>query len=217
MVPGANLVEIPDGVPSETVAAAALAGVTAWRGLMSRGGLRSGESVLITGASGGVSTMAVQYAKAAGAIVHAITSTPAGVEKTLQLGADFAYDRLEGDWGRAVYRNTGRRGVSLCLDSVGQAVWPQAVRALAVGGRLVSYGATSGPEASFDIRLLFWRQLSLLGSTMGTHREFVDAMSFVFDGRVQPRIHQVLPLEEAAEAHRLLEEGAVFGKIVIKP
>lgn len=216
-VPGANLLEIPDGVSSETAAAGALAGVTAWRGLMTRGALRPGESVLITGASGGVSTMAVQYAKAAGAVVHAITSTAQGVDRALDLGADFAYDRLEGDWGKSVYRNTGRRGVHLCLDSVGQAVWPQAVRALAVGGRLVSYGATSGPEGAFDIRLLFWKQLSLLGSTMGTHREFIEAMGLVFDGRIRPRIHDVMPLDRTAEAHRLLEAGAVFGKIVIKP
>lgn len=216
-VPGANLLEVPDAVSSEEAAAGALAGVTAWRGLMTRGRLRAGESVLITGASGGVSMMAVQYAKAAGAVVHAVTSTPKGVEQVLELGADFAYDRLEGEWGKAVYRNTGRRGVALCLDSVGQAVWPHAVRALSVGGRLVSYGATSGPEASFDIRMLFWKQLSLLGSTMGTHREFVEAMTLVFDGRIRPRIDRVLPLDRTEEAHRLLEAGAVFGKIVIKP
>ena len=217
VVPGDNLLAVPDDLPFEVAAAGALAGVTAWRALITRGKLRAGESVLITGASGGVSMMAVQYAKRAGAIVHAITSSAAGVERVRALGADHVYDRLEEDWGKAVYRNTDRRGVALCLDSVGQAVWPQAVRALSVGGRLVSYGATTGPEASFDIRQLFWKQLSLLGSTMGTHREFVEAMSLVFDGSVRPHIDRVLPLEEAAEAHRLLEEGAAFGKIVIQP
>lgn len=217
VVPGTNLLALPDEVSFEVAAAGALAGVTAWRALMTRGALRAGESVLITGASGGVSTMAVQYAKRAGAVVHAITSTPDGVRRARDLGADHVYDRLDGDWGKAVYMNTKRRGVSLCVDSVGQAIWPQAVRALSVGGRLVSYGATTGPEASFDIRQLFWKQLNFLGSTMGTHREFVEAMALVFDGTVKPRIDRVLALEETAEAHRLLEEGAVFGKIVIKP
>ena len=217
VVPGANLLEVPEGVSSETAAAGALAGVTAWRGLMVRGRLRPGESVLITGASGGVSTMAIQYARLAGATVHAVTSTPDGVARARSLGAAYAYDRLVEDWSKAVYHDTGRRGVQLCLDSVGQAVLPQAVRALAVGGRLVSYGATTGPEASFDLRLLFWRQLSVLGSTMGTHGEFVEAMSLIFAGRVEPQIDRVLSLEGTREAHELLETGRVFGKIVIKP
>ncbi len=217
VVPGANLLEVPETVASEAAAAGALAGVTAWRGLMVRGRLRSGESVLITGASGGVSTMAIQYARLAGATVHAVTSTPEGVARARSLGADYAYDRLADDWPKAVYRNTERRGVQLCLDSVGQAVWPQAVRALAVGGRLVSYGATTGPEATLDLRLLFWRQLSVLGSTMGTHREFIEAMSLIFAGRVEPQIDRVLSLEDTREAHELLETGSVFGKIVIKP
>lgn len=217
VVPAANLLAVPDDVTSEVAAAGALAGVTAWRGLLSRGGLQAGESVLITGASGGVASMAVQIAKEAGATVHAVTSTPESVARVEELGADYTYDRLDGDWAKAVYLATDRRGVHLCLDSVGEAVFPQLVRCLAVGGRLVSYGATTGASASFDIRLLFWRQLSVLGSTMGTPREFREAMGLVFTGRVAPPIHQVLPLERAREAHALLEEGTVFGKIVLRP
>ncbi len=215
VVPAANLLEIPDGVESETAAAAALAGVTAWRGLMSRGRLRAGERVLITGASGGVSTMAIQFAKNAGAEVFAVTS-PEYVERVLELGADHAFDRT-GAWSPVLYQKTGKRGVDLCLDSVGEAVWDDLVRSLAVGGRLVSFGATTGASGSVDIRLLFWRQLSILGSTMGTPAEFRAAMHQVFTGAATPPVHEVLPVAQARRAHELLEAGRVFGKIVLKP
>lgn len=217
VAPAENLMELPDHVASEVAAAAALAGVTAWRGLMTRGGLRQGESVLITGASGGVSSMAVQYAKQGGATVFAVTSGVANVARVRELGADRVYDRLEQDWSKQLYRDTERRGVHLCLDSVGQALWPQVIRALAVGGRVVSFGATTGPAATVDLRMLFWRQLSILGSTMGTHREFREAMGLVVDGRIHPQIHSILPLSAARRAHQLLEEGDVFGKLVLKP
>ncbi|MDE2762139.1 MAG: zinc-binding dehydrogenase [Gemmatimonadota bacterium] len=217
VVPAANVVELPDGFPAATAAAAALAGVTAWRGLMSRGCLREGERVLITGASGGVSSMAVQFADAAGAEVFAVTSSEDNVRRVRALGAHHVFDRTTTDWGREIHRMTGRRGVDLCLDSVGEAIWPQLLRALAVGGRLVSFGATTGPAGKIDIRLLFWRQLSILGSTMGTRAEFREAMDMVFRGVVTPPVHAVLPLSEARRAHELLEAGNVFGKLVLAP
>ncbi len=214
--PAANLVEAPSHVSCETAAAAALAGVTAWRGLMSRGALRAGERVLVTGASGGVSTMAIQFAKAAGAEVFALTS-PDWAEQVQALGADRVFDRTDAAWGKEVYLASGKRGVDLCLDSVGQAIWERLVRALAVGGRLVSFGATTGPVGDVDIRLLFWRQLSILGSTMGTPAEFREAMGQVFAGVATPPVHRVFPLEETRAAHELLEAGGVFGKVVVKP
>ncbi|MGI9628386.1 MAG: zinc-binding dehydrogenase [Longimicrobiales bacterium] len=217
VVPTENLVELPSHVPFQTAAAAALTGVTALRGLLSRGQLEAGESVLITGASGGVASIAIQIAKLTGTTVHALTSSDENMERVRGLGADFAYDRRNDDWSKALYEQTGRRGVNLCLDSVGEAIWPQAMRALAVGGRIVSYGATAGHKASFDIRALFWRQLSILGSTMGTHVEFRRAMSLVFEGRIAPVVHTVLPLDEAARGHEILEAGGVFGKIVLEP
>ncbi len=217
LAPAANLLEIPEGVSDEVAAAAALVGVTAWRGLMSRGGLRAGERVLVTGASGGVSTMAVQYARAAGAEVFAITSSEDSVRRVRELGADHVFDRTACDWPREVYRATAKRGIDLCLDSVGEAIWRDLLRALAVGGRLVTFGATTGASGRIDIRLLFWRQLSILGSTMGTPAEFRQAMNLVFDGVATPPIHSVLPLEEVRKAHELLEAGGVFGKIVLQP
>ena len=217
VAPVANLVELPEGFPAATAAAAALAGVTAWRGLMTRGGLRAGERVLITGASGGVSAMAVQYARVAGAEVYAVTSSDDNVRRVRELGAHHVFDRTTTDWGREIHRITGKRGVDLCLDSVGEAIWPGLLRALAVGGRLVSFGATTGPAGKIDIRLLFWRQLSVLGSTMGTPAEFRAAMDLVFGGAVTPPVHAVLPLTEARRAHELLEAGEVFGKLVLDP
>jgi len=217
VAPAANLVELPDGFPAATAAAAGLAGVTAWRGLMSRGGLRKGERVLITGASGGVSAMAVQFAREAGAEVFAVTSSEESVRRVRRLGAHHVLDRTTSDWGREIHRITRKRGVDLCLDSVGEAIWPQLLRALAVGGRLVSFGATTGPAGGVDIRLLFWRQLSIFGSTMGTPAEFRAAMDPVFRGAVTPPIHAVLPLAEARRAHELLEAGDVFGKLVLAP
>lgn len=214
--PAANLVEVPSHVASETAAAAGLAGVTAWRGLMSRGRLRPGERVLVTGASGGVSTMAVQFAKAAGAEVFALTS-PGWTEQVQALGADHVFDRTDPAWAKEVYLASGKRGVDLCLDSVGEAIWEALVRALAVGGRLVSFGATTGPAGVVDIRLLFWRQLAVVGSTMGTPAEFRHAMAQVFAGVATPPVHHVFPLEEARAAHELLEAGRVFGKLVVTP
>ncbi|MYJ68670.1 MAG: zinc-binding dehydrogenase, partial [Gemmatimonadetes bacterium] len=217
VVPAANLMEIPEGVSDEVAAAGALVGVTAWHGLTSRGGLRAGERVLLTGASGGVSTMAIQYARAAGAEVFAITSSEDSVRRVRELGADHVFDRTACDWPREVYRATAKRGIDLCLDSVGEAIWRDLVRALAVGGRLVTFGATTGATGMTDIRLLFWRQLSLLGSTMGTPAEFRQAMNLIFDGVATPPIHSVLSLDEVREAHELLEAGGVFGKIVVRP
>mgnify|MGYP001817905539 FL=1 len=217
VVPAKNLLELPDDVPFDIAAAAGLVGVTAWRGLMVRGGLRAGESVLVTGASGGVSTMAIQIARMVGAEVFAVTSGPDNVERARALGAHRVYDRHAGDFGKALWKDTGKRGVDVVLDSVGQGLWPALLRALAPCGRLVTFGATTGALGETEIRLVFWRQLSILGSTMGSPAEFREVMGHVFAGRLGPVISDVLPLEEVASAHRRLEAGEVFGKLVIRP
>ncbi len=216
VVPARNLYRIPDDVPFERAAAVPLAFLTAWRALFGRADLQPGERLLVTGASGGVATAAIRLAKSHGAEVHAITSTP-WIERVRDLGADFVYDRTVDDPFAAIWRNTAKQGVHLALDSVGQAIFDRCVRTLARGGRMVSYGATTGPEAKFDIRYLFWRQLSILGSTMATHREFIAAMDAVFKGGLEPVVDVVWPLDRAADAHRRLEEGGAFGKIVLRP
>jgi NADPH:quinone reductase-like Zn-dependent oxidoreductase len=217
VVPAQNLLEIPEGVPFETAAAASLVSVTAWRGLMVRGQLKAGEQILITGASGGVSTMAIQLARLAGAKVFAVTKGPENVERAQDLGADVVYDRDRVNWAKSVWEDTGRAGVDMVLDSVGEAVWPQCLKALGVQGRLVTFGATTGANGDTEIRLVFWKQLSILGSTMGSPEDYRRVMRLVFEGKVAPPIHEVLPLEEARRAHEMLEAGDVFGKLVLKP
>jgi NADPH:quinone reductase-like Zn-dependent oxidoreductase len=216
VVPAANLYPIPDDYPMETAAAAPLVFLTAWRGLVTRGRLRAGESVLITGASGGVATAAVQLAKHLGARVYAVT-TGASEARVRALGADVVYDRERVDYSRELWRDTGKRGVDLILDSVGAATWQQNVRAVARGGRIVVYGATTGPVLETDARVLFWKQAEILGTTMSNRREFRQVMELVFSGAVEPVVDAVLPLDEARSAHERLEAGGVFGKLVLVP
>ena len=184
---------------------------------MTRGGLRAGERVLVTGASGGVSTMAIQIARMAGAEVFAITSGSGNVERVRELGAHVVYDRHDEDWGKQLFRDTKKKGVDLVFDSVGEAVWPQCLKALKVRGRLVTYGATTGANGDTEIRLVFWKQLSILGSTMGSPKEYRTVMDLVFQGVLDPVIHAAFPLEQAREAHEILEAGEGFGKVVLLP
>jgi NADPH:quinone reductase-like Zn-dependent oxidoreductase len=217
VVPAGSLIEIPAGFASEQAAAAGLVFVTAWRSLVNRGGLRPGERVLITGASGGVGTAAVQIAARAGATVYAVAGGPEKVRLLKELGAHVVYDRHQVDFSREVWRDTQKRGVHLVLDTVGEAVWPNCLRALAPMGRLVTSGATTGSRGVTEIRLVFWKQLSILGSTMGSPTEYREVMRQVFAGALRPVIHEVLPLDETRRAHELLESGKVFGKLVIVP
>jgi NADPH:quinone reductase-like Zn-dependent oxidoreductase len=217
VVPARNLLEIPDDVSAETAAAAGLVFVTAWRALMDRGALRAGERVLITGASGGVGSAAIQIAVRAGAKVFALTGGAEKVERARALGAHVVYDRHEVDFSREVWRDTEKRGVHVVFDTVGEEIWPLALRALSVGGRLVTSGATTGSRGVTEIRLVFWKQLSIMGSTMGTPREFREVMRLVFDGALEPVIHEIMPLDDARRAHELLEAGKVFGKLVLVP
>ena len=216
VAPARNLYEIPDGYPWDRAAAAPLAFLTAWRALMTKGRLRAGDLVLVTGASGGVSTAGIQIAKRMGARVFAVTSTP-HVERVRALGADVVYDRAQGDHSRALWQDTGKRGVDIVLDSVGTAQWSANVRSLARGGRIVVYGATTGHDSQTDLRQVFWKQLEITGSTMANRAEFRAAMDRVFAGELEPVVDVDWPLERAADAHARLEAGEAFGKIVLRP
>jgi NADPH:quinone reductase-like Zn-dependent oxidoreductase len=217
VVPAANLLEIPESFAFTDAAAAGLVFVTAWRALVERGGVRPGERVLITGASGGVGTAAIQIAVRAGAKVYAVAGGPEKVRLTQELGAHVIYDRHAVDFSREVWRDTHKAGVHLVFDTVGEAVWPQCLRSLAPGGRLVTSGATTGSRGVTELRLVFWKQLSILGSTMGSPAEYRHVMRLVFDGTLRPVIHEVIPLAETKRAHEMLEGGQVFGKLVIVP
>lgn len=217
VVPAINLLEIPQDFGFKEAAAAGLVFVTAWGALIKRGAIRPGERVLITGASGGLGTAAVQIAARAGAKVFAVTSGERKVGLVQELGASVVYDRLAVDFSREVWRDTGKRGVDLIFDTVGESVWANCLRALSPGGRLVTSGATTGSHGVTEIRLVFWKQLSILGSTMGTPAEFRRVMRLVFGGSLRPVIHEVLPLAETRRAHEILESGQVFGKLVVVP
>jgi len=212
-----NLYALPAEVDYRSAAAAPLAYQTAWRALTTRGELREGETVLITGASGGVSTAAIQIARLLGARVFAVTSGPENAERVRDLGADAVFDRLEGDFAAGVKERTAGRGVDLVLDSVGQATWDQCLRSLARLGRLVTYGATTGAAGTIEIRHMFWKQLRVSGSTMATRAEFETVMGHVVSGELRPVIGEVLPLAEIRAAHEALEAGRVFGKLVLEP
>lgn len=217
VAPAANLYRVPDDVPFEIAAAAPLVFLTAWHGLLTRARLAAGEAVLVTGASGGVGTAAVQIAKRAGAIVYAVTSTP-WVERVRELGADVVYDRLaDDDWGKALWQATAKRGVDVVFDSVGEAGFRTAARSLAKKGRMVVYGATTGPRVELDLRVVFWKQLEILGTTMAGRSEFRAAMDAVFSGELEPIVDVAWPLDRAAAAHARLEAGESFGNIVLVP
>ncbi|HSJ30983.1 MAG TPA: alcohol dehydrogenase catalytic domain-containing protein [Longimicrobiales bacterium] len=215
-VPARNLLRIPDGYPVETAAAAPLGFLTAWRGLVTRGRLTAGESVLVTGASGGVATAAIQIARYLGARVFAVT-TGENIERVRSLGADVVYDREQVDYSREIWRDTQKRGVDLIFDSVGEQTWQQNVRAAARAGRIVVYGGTTGPRLETDARVLFWKQLEIIGTTMSSRAEFRAVMDLVFSGELDPVVDVVWDLDRAREAHERLEAGRQFGRIVLRP
>ncbi|NJD11091.1 MAG: zinc-binding dehydrogenase [Gemmatimonadetes bacterium] len=172
--------------------------------------------MLVTGAAGGVAGAAVQIARHLGARVYAVTTTE-NVARVRVLGADVVYDRSQVDFAQELWRDTGKRGVDVVLDSVGSATWAGVLRAVARLGRVVVYGATTGPQAQLDLRALFWKQVAIMGTTMATQAEFEAVMGLVFGGELQPVVDTVLPLAEARAAHERLEAGAQFGKIVLRP
>lgn len=216
-VPADHVHRIPDDLPFEDAAALPVSYMTAWRALHSRARLRAGEDVLVLGASGGTAIAAVQIAIDLGARVFAVTSGTANVERLRALGAAYVYDRSTEDWSKAVFSDTGKRGVDVVVENVGEATWKGSMRALAQGGRLVTYGGTTGPKVEIDLRVMFWKQLSVLGTTMASKAEFEAMLDAVFTGRLRPVIDTVMPLDQAREAHERLEAGGQFGKIVLVP
>lgn len=216
-VPADHAYRLPDAMRFEDAAALPVSYMTAWRALHSRARLRLGEDVLVLGASGGTAIAAVQIAVLAGARVLAVTSGADNVERVRALGGAFVYDRAREDWPKAVQADTGRRGVDVVVENVGAATWKGSVRSLAQGGRLVTYGGTSGPKVELDVRVMFWKQLSVLGTTMASKAEFEAMLQAAFSGRLRPVIDTVMPLDQAREAHERLEAGGQFGKIVLVP
>lgn len=216
-VDGRKVVKLPDTVKYEDAAAFVLVNMTAWRMLTSQARLRAGEDLLIIGVGGGVSSTGVQIGKLVGARVWVTSSSDEKLERARALGADECINYAKEDWVKVIAQKTGRRGVDVVLENVGAATWPGAIRALAKGGRLVTCGGTSGPICETDVRQVFWKQISIIGSTMSTNTEFHEVMAQLFRGRLKAIVDSVMPLKDGVAAQQRLAEGKQFGKIVLIP
>ncbi len=215
VVPAVNAWPKPRGLSWEEAAAFPLTFLTAWRMLVTKARVKPGESLLVIGIGGGVAVAALQIAKMLGLVV-VVTSGDAGkLARARELGADFCIDHSAADFSREVRRLTDKRGVDVVLDSVGKATWKRSIASLARGGRLLTCGATTGANPEEDVARIFWNQLTVYGSTMGTHGEFAEMLRMFDSGRLRPVVDTVLPLSEGREAQRRLEEKKQFGKIVL--
>ena len=214
--PAANVIPLPDGFTFEEAAAFPLVFLTAWRMLVTRAALRAGEDVLVWAAGSGVGMAAIQLAKALGARVIATAGTDAKVDLARQLGADDVLNHKTADVVAEVRRLTGKKGVEVVVEHVGEATWERSVLALAHRGRLVTCGATTGPRGATELRHVFSKQLTLMGSYMGSKGELLDAAQLFFARKVRTVVHAVLPLAEAGRAHEMMEASEHFGKIVLR-
>ncbi len=217
VVPAENCLKKPANLSFEEAAAVPLVFLTAWHMLVARAGVRPGMDVLIHAAGSGVGSAAIQIAKLFGARVIATAGGAHKVERAQDLGADVVIDSSTTDFLSEVKRVTGRRGVDVAIDHVGEPTIGKSIAALAKGGTLVTCGATAGFKLETDLRLVFFKSLSILGSTMGSRGEVHDVLRLVEQGRLRPVVHAVLPMDEIREAHRILGDREAFGKVVVKP
>src|ERR1022692_1656273 len=213
--PEYSAIQIPDDMSFESAAATPLVFLPAWHMLMARAKLQPGEDVLVLAASSGVGSAAIQIAKLFQCRVIATAGGESKLAKARELGADYAIDHYGQDISAEVRKLTGKRGVDVVVEHVGVATWPKSLESLALGGRLVTCGATTGFDARVDLRFLFSKQWSLLGSFMGTMAELHQVLKFVFSGQLRPVVDSVYPLSEIRAAHERLESKAQFGKVVV--
>ncbi|WP_379141174.1 zinc-binding dehydrogenase [Paenibacillus sp. sgz500992] len=216
-VPAQNLIPLPDEISFEDAAALPIAYGTAWRMLITRGKLQANETILILGASGGVGNAAVLIAKLAGAKVIAAAGSDDKLEKLKELGADLVINYNTTDFSKEVWNYTGKKGADVVVDYTGKATWPQSIKATAVKGRILTCGATTGYEAVTDLRYIWVREITIIGSNGWEAGDLITLLELVQSRKLKPIIDRVLPLEEIREAHRIIEEREFFGKIIIKP
>ena len=216
-VPAHVVLPIPDSLSFEDAAAAPLVFLTAWSMMVSKGNIRPGEDVLILGAGGGVGTAAIQIAKMVGCRVFATASSQEKLDQAARLGADFLINYKTEEFDKKIRDLTNRRGVDIVIDYIGADTWVRSLRSARRGGRVLTCGATTGFAPQTDLRQIFYRQVQVIGSTMGSHREFLDVMKCIFRGQLKPVIDSVLTLKDARKGHELIEQRAVFGKIVLTP
>jgi NADPH:quinone reductase-like Zn-dependent oxidoreductase len=214
-VPAASLAAKPSRLSWVEAGSFGLTFLTAWRMLMVRAHLRSGESVLIHGIGGGVALAALAIAKRAGATVLVTSSSDAKLERARELGADHTLNYTSSEVWREVRRLTEKRGVDVVVETVGKATWNDSLRSAAKGGRIVTCGATSGPDPEEEIRLVFWNHLSILGSTMGSRADWTAMASAVDEWGLSPLVDSVRPLDGGREAYERMARGGQFGKVVV--
>lgn len=215
-VPAANLFDKPPPLSWEQAAAIPLAGLTAYRALTARAHLRPGETVLITGIGGGVSTFALTIAKHIGARVFVTSGSDAKLARARELGADGGVNYTSPDWTTEIVAMAGSDGIDVAIDSAGGATFAKLLEVVEPGGRIVTFGATTGSPSTVEVRRIFWKQLSLVGSTMGSPREFGAMVALYGQGGLRPVVDQVFPLAHTSDAHRRMDQAEQFGKIVLK-
>lgn len=216
VVPAYNLIPKPQNLSHIETGGLPVVTMTAWHMLITVARLQAGETVFIPGAGGGVASMGIQIAKHAGATVYASTSTPEKMEHARQLGADFVVNYHDNDWVEQIIEATNGRGVDVAQDNVGALTWSHTLKTLARNGRMVVCGSHSGTNFDLAIPQIYHRQLSILGANGGTYNELATALHLMNDRHLRPVIDTVLPLDQIHEGHRLLEEHAHFGKVVIQ-
>lgn len=216
-VPAVNVLPKPEVLSWEQAAALPLVTITAWHMLVTRAAVQPGEVVLVHAAGSGVGSIAIQIAKLRGARVITTASSDQKLAKAMELGADEIVNYTSDDWPRQVRQLTNRRGVDVVVEHTGAKTWPGSIASLRNNGRLVTCGATSGFDAQTDLRQVFYRHLTLLGSFMGSKAELIEAMKFVESGHIKAVVDRVLPLSQAREAHEIIESRAQFGKVVLIP
>ncbi len=216
VVPEENVRKIPSDVPFDLAAASTLANLTAWRMLVTRARVSETDDVLIWGIGGGVAQAAMRIAKANGARVWVTSGSDEKLERAKALGADETINYRTSSVGKEIRARTGKRGVSVIIDSVGQSTWNESLIALGRAGRLVTCGGTSGAMVQMDVRRLFWNQWTIMGSTMGNDSEFDAVTAELRAGRLMPVIDSTFPLSDGRKAFERMANGEQFGKIVIR-
>ena len=216
VVPAMNVLTVAQDADPIDGAAFTLSTLTAWRMLVSRARVTAADHVLIWGIGGGVALACLQICKMLGAYVTVTSGSDAKLARALELGADAGVNHRDIDVGREMRARTGKRGVDVVVDTVGEATWSQSLGALGRRGRLVTCGGTSGPMVTTDVRRLFWNQWSILGSTMGNDAEFAAVVQLFREGRLRPPVDRVYPLEESRAAYERMQSGEQFGKLVVR-
>ncbi len=216
-LPVRNLLPYPEGMSFAEAACLPLVFLTAWQMLVDRAKIRPGQVVLVHGAGSGVGSAGIQIAKLFGCYVITTAGSDEKLERARELGADDTINYKKEDFLKGVTQRVGKQGVDVVFEHVGKALWQDSLLCLKWGGVLVTCGATTGFMAETDLRQIFFRQIQVLGSTMGSRGSQFEILRHVQAGRLKPVLDRCLPLQEAARAHQLLEEGQQFGKIVLLP